>query len=130
MPPSTAIDELKETFREIMLHILACEDEIILDLNDPELRRKVREHFERLRSSLAKVYVKRLREGYEREFKAFTERLELEFLPSKLIPKPPRGQDLLKAWIDQIARLLEDYEGELKELRKRAAERASRQGKG
>jgi len=117
------VDELKETFREIMLHVLTCEDEIILRVADPKAKQFIRESFERLRSSLARVYVKRLRKGYEREFRMFTERLELEFLPSKLIPKPSRKQDPLKAWIDRISRLLENYEGELKELKKKRARR-------
>jgi len=106
-----------------MLSILTCEDEIILELREPRLKEVVRKNFEKLRSQLAKVYVKKLREGYERELKAFSERLDLEFMPSRLIPKPPRGRDKAKTWIEQINHILENYEGSLRELKKRADQR-------
>ena len=122
---SEAIDEVKEVFREVMLHVLECEDELVLELKDPKLKEAVRRHFENLRSQLAKVYVRKLREGYERELKAFSERLDVAFLPSKLIPKPPRNRDRAKTWIERLSGILENYEEAIKQLKKRAGQRRS-----
>ncbi len=119
---SEAIAEVKEVFREIMLHVLECEDELILELNDPGLKEAVRKHFENLRSQLAKVYVRKLREEYEKEMKAFSERLDVAFLPSKLIPRPPRSRDRARTWIERLNSILENYEEAIRQLRKKAGQ--------
>jgi len=120
---SEAINEVKSVFREIMLHILECEDEIILEIREPRLKEVVRRHFENLRTQLSKVYVRKLRERYEREVEALTKRLDVAFMPSKLIAKPPRGSDKAKTWMERLSDILDDYEGALKQLKKRAGSR-------
>lgn len=117
---SEAIDEVKEVFREITLHILECEDELVLELREPRFKEVVRRHFENLRTQLSKVYVRKLRESYEREVKAFSQRLDVAFMPSKLIPRPPKGRDKAKTWMKRLDDILDNYEEALKQLKKKS----------
>jgi len=114
---SEAVDEVKEVFREVLLHVLECEDELVLELREPLLREAVRKRFEDLRSQLTKVYVKSLRRRRERELEAFMERLDMVLLPSKLIPKPSGDKDRAKAWVERLSALLENYEGAVRRAR-------------
>jgi Asp-tRNA(Asn)/Glu-tRNA(Gln) amidotransferase A subunit family amidase len=114
---SEAVEEVKEVFREVLLHVLECEDELALELREPLLKETVRKHFENLRSHLTKVYVKSLRRRRERELKAFMGRLDMFLLPSRLIPKPSGGKDKAKAWIERLSALLDSYEEAVRRAR-------------
>lgn len=116
-----AVDELKEVFRELMLHLFECEDKIVLELSEPGAKEAVRRAFEDLRIQLTKVYVKRLKEKCEGGADELVGELSAIMLPSRLMSKPPKGKDKVKAWIERISSLLESYDEAIKQLRKGAA---------
>lgn len=114
---SKVVDELKEVFREVMLHLFECEDKIVLEASDAKVKEAVRRAFEDLRLQLTKMYVRKLRERREGGLEALAKELSLILMPSKLVPRPPKGKDRAKAWMERINELLESYGEVVKQLR-------------
>ncbi|MEM4699934.1 MAG: hypothetical protein QXT74_03155 [Candidatus Nezhaarchaeales archaeon] len=115
---SKEVSKLKELFREVMLHLFECEDRVILELGDAKVKEAVRKAFEDLRLQLTKTYAKRLKERHEEWLKATLREPSLILMPSKLVPRPLRGGDRARAWVERIGELLENYDEAVKQLRK------------
>lgn len=106
-----SIDDVKMIMRDVMMYVMLCEDNLIVNSKSSEERTKIRREFENLRRSLMKIYVRSIRRLRGKILSSNNH------LPSELKPEIAEYEDKASAWIKHIDKLLENYEAITEKLK-------------